>query len=76
MGTIVSTMNHYPRNGWEGDPEFSARYVYNPGTQDSFLCDTSTNWIVSHINKPYISTQETGLDWITFSTSHQVGWIE
>ena len=23
-----------------------------------------------------MSTQETGLDWITFSTSHQLGWIE
>ena len=23
-----------------------------------------------------MSTKETGLDWITFSTSHQVGWIE
>ena len=25
MGIIVSIMNHYPRNGWEGDPEFSTR---------------------------------------------------
>ena len=24
----------------------------------------------------HMSTQETGLDWITFLTSHQVGWIE
>ena len=23
-----------------------------------------------------MSTKETGLDWIIFSTSHQVGWIE
>ena len=25
MGIIVPTMNHYPRNGQEGDLEFSAR---------------------------------------------------
>ena len=25
MGIIVPTMNHYPRNGQEGDPEFSTR---------------------------------------------------
>ena len=25
LGTIVPTMNHYPRNEQEGDPEFSTR---------------------------------------------------
>ena len=25
LGIIVPTMNHYPRNGLEGDPEFSIR---------------------------------------------------
>ena len=68
MGIIVPTMNQYPRNGWERDPEFSNRQVSNSDIQDLFICDTSTKWIVSHVNKPTqdISTQETGLDWITF----------
>ena len=25
MGIIVPTMNHYPMNGYEGDPEFSTK---------------------------------------------------
>ena len=29
-----------------------------------------------HLKINQMSTQETGLDWITFSTSHQIGWIE
>ena len=56
-------MNHYPRNGQEGDLEFSTRKVSKPSIPNVFICDTSTTWIVS--------MQETGLDWITFST--QVG---
>ena len=28
------------------------------------------------INHMSTSTQEAGLDWMAFSTSHQVGWIE
>ena len=64
METIVSTMNHYLRNRQEGDPEFSARYVYNAGIQDLFLCDTSTTSIVSHINKPYVyAGNRVGLDY-------------
>ena len=46
MRIIVPTMNHCPRNGLEGDPEFSTRRVSNPSLQDLFTCDISTKWIV------------------------------
>ena len=29
-------MNHYPKNGQKGDPEFSTRQVSNPSIQDLF----------------------------------------
>ena len=41
-------------------------YLYATLTQ-SGLCRIKIN---------QMTTQETGLDWITFSKSHQVGWIE
>ena len=32
--------------------------------QDLFTCDTSTKWIVSHINKPYVYVgNRVGLDY-------------
>ena len=46
----------------------------NPSIQDSFICDTSIKWIVLPINKPYVHAENRV--WITFSTSHQVGWIQ
>ena len=64
MGIIVPTMNHYRRNGEEGDPEFSTRQVSNPSIQDLFICHTSTKWILSPINKPYVyAGSKVGLDY-------------
>ena len=57
-------MNHYPRNGYKEDREFSIRKVSNPSISDLFICDTSTKWIVSPINKPYIHEENrVGLDY-------------
>ena len=64
MGIIAPTMNDYPRNGYKGDPEFSSREVSNPSIQDLYIFDTSTKWIVSHINKPYVHAgNRVGLDY-------------
>ena len=64
MEIIAPTMNHYPRNGWEGEPEFSTTQVSNPSIQDLFICDTSTKSIVSPINKPHVyAGNRVGLDY-------------
>ena len=72
MGIIAPTMNYHPRNVQEGDLEFSTRYVSNPNKPDLFTCDTSTTWIVSPINKPYVyAGSRVGLDYflnIPFNT--------
>ena len=40
-----------------------------------YLYVTLTPSGLCRIQISHMSTQETGLDWITFSTSRQVGWI-
>ena len=46
---------------------------FNPSIPDLFICDTATTWIASPVNKPYVYVR---LDWVTFSISYQVSWIE
>ena len=41
-----------------------------------YLYATLPPRVVYHKKINHISTQETGLDWITISTSHHIDWVE
>ena len=44
--------------------------------QDLFICDTSTKWIVSHINKPYIYVgNRVRLDYFLNILSSRLDWM-
>ena len=50
--------------------------ISNPSIPDFFICDTSTTWIVSPINKPYIYVgNRVGLDYFLNIPSNRLDWM-
>ena len=44
--------------------------------QDLFICDASTKWIVSHINRPYVCARNRiGLDYFLNIPSSRLDWM-
>ena len=49
---------------------------FNPSIPDLFICDTSTTWIVSPINKPYVHVgNRVGLDYFLNIPSSKLDWM-